>query len=87
MRRKGYQRRAGGRAVLVNLRSGNALRGVIVEESARVLVLRGVTLFVPGSTPADVPGENIVAVDHVDFMQVLDPHPSPVRPAPAIDEA
>lgn len=58
------------RDVVVNLKSGNAIRGVIVAQSGPLLILKSASLHVVGvSDPTPLDGEAIVHVDEVDFIQ------------------
>lgn len=69
-----WRRVAARRTVLVNLRSGNALRGVLWATPAPLLVLRGTSLLEPGRDPVGLDGEVIVERTNVDFVQVLAPN-------------
>lgn len=60
------------RRVLVNLKTGRALRGVLWARAGRYVVLKDVELFEPGRTQAQaVTGEVVVEESNVDFVQVL----------------
>lgn len=60
------------RTVLVNLKSGNAIQGVIVRQSGPLLVLKSASLHAVGmSDPTPLDGEAIVRVDDVDFIQAI----------------
>lgn len=58
------------RRVMVNLKSGNAIAGVIVRQSGPLLVLKDAQLHEPGATgQVPIDGEAIVAIADVDFIQ------------------
>lgn len=59
-----------GRTVLVNLRSGNAVGGVVTHDGKDCLVVRGVTVHEPGSDPAPADGEVLIERTNVDFIQM-----------------
>ena len=59
------------RSVLVNLVSGNAIRGVCVHETDRALVLRGATVHQIDAEPAAADGEILIDRINVDFVQLL----------------
>jgi len=59
------------RSVVVNLKSGNAVAGVIVGQVGPLLILKSAALHAVGSSaPATLDGETVVHVDHVDFIQI-----------------
>lgn len=69
------------RRVLVNLKSGNAIGGVLWTRSRRYLVLKGAELLESGRAPVAVDGEVLVERSNVDFVQVLpDAGPRPTGP-------
>ena len=58
------------RRVVVNLKSGTAITGVVTTETAERLILKSAAVIEPGAsapTPAD--GEILVDRDHVDYIQ------------------
>lgn len=57
--------------MLVNLISGNAIRGVCVHETDRALALRGATVHQPDAEPAAADGEILIDRINVDFIQLL----------------
>jgi len=63
------------RRVLVNLKTGNAVEGVLWTRRRGVLVLKAATLHQPKTAPAPLDGEVLVDRANVDFVQVL-PAPS-----------
>lgn len=56
--------------VLVNLRSGSAMTGVLWQRRGRTLVLKQAQLLEPGSEPAAMDGAVVVDRDQVEFVQV-----------------
>lgn len=74
MRSRGW-RRFVGRRILVNLKSGNAIEGVLWTAPARgeLLVLKAARLLVAGESPVKLDGEAIIDVGEVDFAQVANP--------------
>lgn len=58
------------RRVLVNLRSGRALNGVMWARRGRTLVLAQVELIEPGSPPVPMDGRVVLDRDQVEFVQV-----------------
>jgi hypothetical protein len=64
-------RRMNARRVVVNLKTGRALDGVLVRKSGDLLFLRNATALEPGSTPAALDGEAVVARSEIDFIQAL----------------
>jgi small nuclear ribonucleoprotein (snRNP)-like protein len=63
------------RRVLVNLKTGKALEGVLWTRRRGVLVLKDATLLEPKVPPVKVDGEVLVDRANVDFVQV-----APARP-------
>jgi small nuclear ribonucleoprotein (snRNP)-like protein len=59
------------RRVVVNLKSGRALDGLLVRRSADLLFLRNATVMEPGAEPARLDGEAVIARADVDFIQAL----------------
>jgi hypothetical protein len=59
------------REVLVQLLSGNAVRGVLWASKARRLVIKSATLFEPGADPKAMDGDVVVERGNVDYVQVL----------------
>lgn len=59
------------RRVVVNLKTGRALDGVLVRKSGDLLFLRNATALEPGSAPAGLDGEAVVARSEIDFIQAL----------------
>lgn len=59
------------RRVVVNLKTGRAVDGVLVRKSGDLLFLRNATALEPGSSPAPLDGEAVVARADIDFIQAL----------------
>lgn len=55
--------------VVVNLRSGQALRGLLIARRGPLLVLTDTTLFEPGAEPVVIDGQAYVERDNVAFIQ------------------
>lgn len=58
------------RRVMVNLRSGRAVTGILRRRYGRTLVLVQARVLEPGSEPADMDGEVLVDRAQIDFTQV-----------------
>ena len=59
------------RRVVVNLKTGSAVDGVLVRRDAGLLFLKNAVLLEQGSEPATIDGEVVVDSAHVDFIQAL----------------
>lgn len=59
------------RRVVLNLRSGNAVAGVVVRHDGPLLEVAEVVLLQPGAEAKPVDGRVIVERDTVEFVQVL----------------
>lgn len=59
------------RNVVVNLLSGTAISGVLMQKSGPLLVLKNAVLHEPGSPPQPMDGEAIVERTSVDYIQAL----------------
>ncbi len=57
---------------MVNLKSGSAFRGFLIEAPGDLILLKGATLIEPGAEPVEVSGEVIIEKSNVDFIQVLE---------------
>lgn len=57
--------------VLVSLRSGSAVEGVLWKRRGRVVVLKSAQLHEPGSAPASMDGDVVVDRDQVEYTQVV----------------
>ncbi|CAM3039099.1 hypothetical protein [Skermania piniformis] len=71
-RRVGAGRHLHRRRVVVNLRSGNAVGGVITSSVGRYYTVSDAQIHELGQ-PAPVPADGaiVIAKDHVDYVQVL----------------
>lgn len=69
-----WRRTAVRRRVVVNLRSGNALVGVLFARRGRLLVLKQATLHAVHAAPAPIDGDAVVEIGQIDFVQVLPVH-------------
>jgi len=58
--------------VVINLKSGRGLDGLLVRKAGDLLFLRNATALEPGSTPQAVDGEAVIQKRDVDFIQTLD---------------
>lgn len=58
------------RRVMVNLRSGRAVTGVLVRRYGRTLVLKQAQALEPGAEPAGMDGDVVIDRSMVDFVQV-----------------
>ncbi len=59
------------RQVVVNLTSGRAIAGALVDQQGPLLVLKSATILEPGSEPINVDGDVIIERSQVDFIQAL----------------
>jgi hypothetical protein len=59
------------RRVVINLKTGRGLDGLLVRKSGDLLFLRNATALEPGSAPAPIDGETVVQRQDVDFIQTL----------------
>lgn len=59
------------RNILVNLRSGNAVNGVVSYETKTALVLRGAIVHTADAEPTPADGEVLIDRANVDFIQML----------------
>ena len=57
------------RRVLVNLRSGSAVTGLLWSRRGRVLVLKSAELLEQGSAPVVMDGDVILDRDQVEYVQ------------------
>jgi hypothetical protein len=69
---RAYRRLALHRSVIVNLRSGNAVRGVLVDERGPLIEIRKASVFEPGKPqPIEVDGTVVIERSNIDFVQVV----------------
>lgn len=59
------------RRVVVNLRSGRAVEGVVVAQDGPLLIVKDARIHEPGTEPSPVDGEVVVERSQVDFIQAL----------------
>lgn len=59
------------RRVVVNLRGGKAIEGVLVDRRGDLLILRAARLFEPESEPVSLDGETLIERRTIDFVQAL----------------
>lgn len=58
------------RSVIVNLKSGESLSGLLWQSRGRWLILRKASLLVPNSPPTPIDGEVVIERANVAFLQV-----------------
>lgn len=67
-----YRRLALRRRVIVNLRTGKAIAGVLTRKAGSLLELRNAELYErPGAPPVKVDGSIVVERSIVEFVQVV----------------
>lgn len=59
------------RRVVINLLSGRAVEGVVVDQDGPLLVVKDARLHEPGTEPSGVDGDVVVERSQVDFIQAL----------------
>lgn len=59
------------RAIVVNLDTGRAFRGVAWAKRGPLLILRDATMFEPGVEPVPVDGEVVLDRARIEFIQVV----------------
>jgi hypothetical protein len=59
------------RRVVVNLKSGRAISGLLVRRTGDLLFIRDAVALEPGAEPAPADGEAVVARADIDFIQAL----------------
>jgi hypothetical protein len=59
------------RRVVVNLKTGRAISGVLVRRAGDLLFIRDAVALEPGAEPAAADGEAVVARADIDFIQAL----------------
>lgn len=59
------------RRVVINLKTGRGLDGLLVRKAGDLLFLREATALEPGSAPAPIDGETVVQRQDIDFIQTL----------------
>ena len=66
----GAWRTVTGRRVVLNLKTGRAVDGLLVRRTGDLLFLRQAVALEPGAEPAPVDGEVVVLRGEIDFIQV-----------------
>lgn len=66
-----YKRLTYAKKCLVNLKSGSAFRGFLIEATGSIIVLKGAEFIEPGSEIASVSGEVIIEKNNIEFIQVI----------------
>ena len=66
----GAWRTVTGRRVVLNLKTGRAVDGLLVRRTGGLLFLRQAVALEPGAEPAPVDGEVVVLRGEIDFIQV-----------------
>lgn len=59
------------RRVVVNLLSGRAIEGVVVDQDGPLLCIKDALLHEPGAEPSKVDGSVVIERTQVDFIQAL----------------
>lgn len=59
--------------ILVNLKSGKAIGGILWKERGGLLVLRDASIYELGSNPVPLDGDTIIERVDIDFAQRLAP--------------
>lgn len=62
-------RRVRARRIIVNLKSGQSLDGVLIRQVGQLLFLREAMLLGAGDNPIQIDGEVIVERSEIDFIQ------------------
>jgi len=60
------------RRVVVNLKSGRGVDGLLIRKAGDLLFLRNATALEAGTAPAPVDGEAVIQRQDIDFIQTLD---------------
>lgn len=60
------------RKVLISLKTGNAVSGLLARKIGDTYVLKGCTVHAPGTGPSPADGEVLIEQENVDYMQTLD---------------
>lgn len=72
------------RRVLVPLKSGAALRGILWASGQGLLTLKAAEYLEDGREPVPIDGEAIIETSNVEFVQVLPVDPRPLTSTPAL---
>lgn len=68
---RAFRRLVISRAVVVNLISGRAISGALVDQQGPLLVIKNATVLEPNAEPLKVDGDVVVERSQVDFIQAL----------------
>jgi hypothetical protein len=60
------------RRVVINLKTGRGVDGLLVRKAGELLFLRNATALEPGASPVPMDGETVVQRCDIDFIQTLD---------------
>lgn len=69
---RSYKRLARAKRCLINLKSGTAFQGYLIEAPAGIVVIKGATVIEPGSEPVRVSGEIIIEKANIEFIQITE---------------
>lgn len=61
--------------VVINLKSGTAVAGVVTTSKRSFCVVRDATVIERGMQPAVADGEVVVERDHIDYIQIPERRP------------
>lgn len=68
---RAFRRLVISRSVVVNLQTGRAVSGVLVDQQGPLLLIKNATVLEPGAEPLKVDGDIVVERSQVDFIQAL----------------
>lgn len=57
--------------VVVNLRSGSAIEGVLYRADTKLLEIKNPTVHEPGAEPAPADGSMVIERSNVDYVQIV----------------
>lgn len=57
--------------VLVNLKTNKAFKGILIEEKAKVIVLKDVELLEPNAEAVNMAGSVLIEKENIDFIQII----------------
>jgi hypothetical protein len=60
------------RRVVINLKTGRGVDGLLVRKAGDLLFLRNATALEAGAAPAQLDGEAVIQRQDIDFIQTLD---------------
>ena len=67
-----YKRLAYAKRCLVNLKSGAAFSGYLVDAPRSVVILKGASFIEPGAQPVEVSGEVLIEKTNIEFIQITE---------------